>query len=448
MSFNKFIVVVAGAVLLLSNAALASDVEAQLEAMQEQLLLLEDRLESTEGQLETATERIGAQQQVIEDAGIGESSSGLSEFLDTLEVGGWVDVSWMYNTRRSDGRDNGGYLNGSVPLNPYHPDDNSFSVDQLWFELERPINEENRAGFRADILWGKTASLTGRELSAGDGFSGTDVDMFQAYIQYLAPLGEGVEFKAGKFGTTIGAEVVMAPYNYNITRGNVFTLFQPVNHTGIMATTGVGGASVSLGLVNETRSFPARDIDLNNNKAIIWGIGWDSEDSPFGGSFNGVWGASDSGQGQDTFAGNNEMILDFILSYDPGENFSGYINADYIDSENGVAGGPGDLTGYGIAAAGRLAINDRTGFSLRAEWVDLDPDLDERLRIWGLTGTLDYKLTEKLMVRGELRYDNGVGSSDQIFNRSGSSTLGQPGSGIKTVKDDQFVAGVEAIYTF
>ena len=31
----------------------------------------------------------------------------------------------------------------------------SFALDQVWFEVERPIDEENRAGFRLDTVYGK-----------------------------------------------------------------------------------------------------------------------------------------------------------------------------------------------------------------------------------------------------------------------------------------------------
>ncbi len=441
----------ASAIALVPFAAAATDadVAAQLQSMQERLLQLEDKLDATEDSLEAANEKIGAQQDLINQAGLdGGASSGLSEFVDTLEVGGWVSASWFYNTRRSEGRDLAGYNNGAAGVYPFSPDNNSFSLDQLWFELERPVSEENRAGFRADLVYGKTAGLLSGDFGAGDGFSGNDFEMYQAYIQYLAPIGDGVQFNFGKFATVIGAEVVQSPMNFNITRGNVYQFFQPITHTGITASTDIGPASVTLGLVNETRSFPAADIDLNNNKAVLWSAAWSDEDSGLGFSFNGVHGASDSGAGQDTFSGDKETILDFILSYDPNENFSGYINADWIRTENSVAGSVGDTDGYGISAAGRVAINDRTGFALRAEYIDLSPDNTGNLRIWGLTGTVDYKLTEKLMVRGELRYDQGIGSADEIFFRSGSSTLGQPGSGISASKDDQLVAGVEAIYTF
>ena len=59
---------------------------------------------------------------------------------------------------------------------------------------------------------------------------------------------------------------------------------------------------------------------------------------------------------QDTPAGDSEVILDFILNYDPNENFSSYVNIDYISTENSVAGSIGDVDGYGISAAGRMAV--------------------------------------------------------------------------------------------
>ena len=52
-------------------------------------------------------------------------------------------------------------------------------------------------------------------------------------------------------------------------------------------------------------------------------------------SFNGAYGASDSGQlligSPDTNAGDKETILDLIVRWDPNDDFSAYLNADYIN---------------------------------------------------------------------------------------------------------------------
>ena len=43
-------------------------------------------------------------------------------------------------------------------------------------------------------------------------------------------------FKLGKFQTYVGSEVVQSGANYNITIGSVYQLLQPVDHTGLTAT--------------------------------------------------------------------------------------------------------------------------------------------------------------------------------------------------------------------
>lgn len=429
--------------------ALASDdVAEQLRAMQERLMQLEDKLDATEDQLEAANERMEEQETLIEEAGIARgSSSGLADFIDTIELGGWISASWFYNFNDPDGRVLGEANTGAFAY-PFKPDANSFSFDQLWFEIERAVSEENRAGFRADIVFGKDAGLLSGDFGAGDGLSGNDLEVYQAYIQYLAPIGEGVTFQFGKFATLIGAEVVQAPYNFNITRGHVYNLFQPITHTGLLASTAVAGLDVSLGFVNETRSFPARDIDLNDDKAVLWSVG-SALGETMSWSFNGTHGSSDSGQGVDEPAGNEETILDFIFGFDPNENFSAYVNADWIDSEASSTRGGNEFDGYGVAVAGRYAVTQRTGVALRGEWVDLDFDRGGDFEVWGLTSTVDYKLTEKLMVRGEVRYDN-VSDGGSPFVDSGSFCAGAAySSGCADINDDdQVTAGVEVIYSF
>jgi hypothetical protein len=453
---------------LAPSLATADEVQEQLLLMQERMTQLEDRLQATSDELDAANQRAEAQHKVIEQAGLSNdraAASGVAAFLETLEIGGWVAASYNYNLDDPDGRDltafNAG--NPATPFSayPFHSDPNSFQVDQFWLELERPVSEEHRAGFRTDLVYGKTAELLNVHPLLGpvenpDGVSGSDEDfeLFQAYIQYLAPIGEGVNFQFGKFATVIGAEVVQSPYNFNITRGHLWNLFQPITHVGVLASTDWGeGFSTSLGIVNETRSFPGRDIDLNNDKAILWSLGW--KEDTVGVSFNGAYGAADSGQGVETRDGDKETILDLIVRWDPSDDFSAYVNADYIDSENSntppAAPLTGEFDGYGIAAAGRLALSERLGLALRAEWANLDFDAapgvsDQELEVWGLTGTVDYDLTSRLRVRGELRYDN-VRSSDATFQNGfldSSSTLNTA----VPREDDQVVGLIEAIYSF
>lgn len=412
--------------------------EDQLRQMEDRMRQMEERLQATHDQLADATARADEQQKVIEQAGLAEgrgASNGLTEFVETISVGGWLAGSYNWNFNDPDGSAQPGANSGTVAAYPFHPDANSFSFDQLWFEVGRETSEEHRAGFYFELAYGKTAGILSGN-AGPDTFSGNDFDVYNAYVEYLAPVLNGVNLKFGKFGTLIGAEVAQTPYNFNISRGNVYNLFQPITHTGIMASTDLSGLSFSVGLANETRSFPARDADVQKDKAILWGLGY--ELGNVGLSFAGAWGQS---PGSGTGAGDKELILDWIISWDPTENFSTYINADYIDTED--AGGAGsDVDGFGVAWAGRYALTDRAGAAARFEYATLDnffgsgTDLDSLI---SLTGTLDYLLTNNLMLRGELRWDNADvgGGPNNVFIDNDDFT-----------EANQVVGLLEVIYKF
>lgn len=433
-------------------AASAEDVEAQLRAMQERMAEMEARLEANQDELAVAKQRLEEQDQVIQSADLAgaSASSGVASFLETIEIDGWVSGSYWYNFENPDGDSLNGFNRGNVLANPFNPDPNSFALDQVWFGIERPVSEENRAGFRTDIVFGKTAGLLSGDFGAGDGLSGNDLEVYQGYVQYLAPLGEGTTFKFGKFATLIGAEVVQAPLNFNISRGQVYNLFQPITHSGILASSSLAGVDVSLGVVNETRSFPAADIDLNNDKAVLFALGQTHETWKW--SFAGTHGSADSGSLNDQPAGDKETILDVILGWTPNEKFSAYLNADWIQTEvtrvpNALPPPPTnvevnqEVEGYGVALAGRYAFTEATGLALRGEYVSLDDFfLPGDLRLWTLTTTVDHKLTEQLTLRGEVRYDkidDASPTDEQFFDSS-----------LALDEDDQVLAGVEVIYSF
>src|SRR5512134_11471 len=167
-------------------AATDTNVEQQLQQMQNRMQQMEDKLQATTDQLESANERVDEQSQLIEQSGLAETrgaSNGLPGFLGQITVGGWVSSTYFWNlnhptdTNRADlvgpgvkcsdiggvPGDCGGLGGTNQGTNgafyPLHPDHNSFALDQVWFEVERPIDEENRAGFRLDTVYGKTGAL-------------------------------------------------------------------------------------------------------------------------------------------------------------------------------------------------------------------------------------------------------------------------------------------------
>ena len=59
--------------------------------------------------------------------------------------------------------------------------------------------------------------------------------MKEAYLEYMAPIGKGLQINVGKFVTPAGAEVIETKDNWNYTRGILFAWAIPYFHTGLSA---------------------------------------------------------------------------------------------------------------------------------------------------------------------------------------------------------------------
>ena len=68
----------------------------------------------------------------------------------------------------------------------------------------------------------------GRDSDFIDGVDlSTWADFQELYVQYVAPVGNGVHIQLGQFNTLIGYEVVESPHNPNYSRSWLFGLGQP-----------------------------------------------------------------------------------------------------------------------------------------------------------------------------------------------------------------------------
>ena len=67
---------------------------------------------------------------------------------------------------------------------------------------------------------------------------GDNADLQQAFVSYIAPVGSGLRFDAGKFVTHMGYELIEGydGYNDNYSRSLLFNYAIPLTHTGIKAS--------------------------------------------------------------------------------------------------------------------------------------------------------------------------------------------------------------------
>ena len=498
MRSNLRILVAVAATLLVAPMAMAASVEEQLQTMNERMEQLENQLDATQDELDASKDQVDRQQDVLEKAGLErQAKSGISGFYQSVEISGHLAGSWFWNFNDpgdgvldeqntfpgADGSANGGY-NGA--FYPFHPDHNSFNVDQLWLTLHKPATEESRAGFKADFVYGRTASVL--NFGSSDDVCGNDTlgdcasefNLFEAYIEYLTPFGPTV--KVGKMETWLGRESVNTTKNWNITRGNVYTLLQPFNHVGVVVEGDVNGFTYGLGAVND---WSWRSPDNNNDKHILAKLGYGTE--MFSGQVAFLWGSETGAFPGDSIRTRDIGTVDLLLTADPTEAFSAYFDFTYKWE------GSGAPQAWGAALAGRYGFTEKLGYALRGEFVQSnggssglapiggpDGNLNTVLvggttvgqgrdvDIYGVTGTLDYLITDNLTVKWEVRYDyidsNGncgefsntqsndgfadFGCSNQFSKNESSTDSGGVESVFQFTRRSQVTTGLELVYQF
>lgn len=438
------------ACLLVAAIPAAAEVDPAVEALQEAVLELQTKVENQDEELHQQALRLkeaeDARKEAEADAAAAteaetDSGNGFAQFFDVVELNSWINVNYTYNSR-GNGND---HLIGQNSNTGFHDDNHTVQVDQLWFELDKPVNSESRAGFHADIAFGETAR-------SDIGFAGNDaVTVYTAYLSYLAPLAySGVRFDAGEVWTLIGAEVVPAGQNWNITRGLVWNL-QPVSNTGVLATTMLGPVSVTAGFVNTVLTDAATDSD--RNKALTGQIAYAGDAIEIRGSV--IWG-SEQGELEEgdvpldpdeadcpCFLENNDKnefdlaIFDLVIAGDPVEDLSMVFNFDYVWSHPGH-GVPNTDT-WGASLAARYAFSEMTGAAMRFDVVVVNPSDARSEDEYSITTTIDRLLTDNLTLRGEMRFDWGV---DGKYKKAGTPYSADRGS------NHQNLFLVEAIYSF
>jgi hypothetical protein len=480
---------------------------------------LEQQLKATNDALAASSAKVDRQQQMLSKLGTSNQSGpmlALSNFLTETTFEGWVSASYFYNTNNPDSGRGMGANGGTIGANPYHPNHNSFQVDQVWFSMSNEATPESRGGFEIDILYGQAAD---RMAIANEGNTLFDY-LYNANVSYLAPITDaGIKITAGRFETHTGTETAQDPLNFNITRGLLYTM-QPVNFTGVKLSAKYdSGLDWMLGLTNNsgyatlhTNPYAlapgAKNYDTDDDKAFIWRVGYEVSDQ-LSLALNGLYGgdcATEDPLGSDTIgavggcgitytfanggranpSGNDkQLLLDFTLNWDPSDKLSTWVNVDYMkpigDRRNG------NPAALGIAAAGRYAVTDNTGISLRGEYIyskdnyiglatpinlaTIVPDLDEGTPpgiltstpgwykedqdIFSLTATLDHALTEHLKIKAEVVYQVGSGNhtqnDNQFFcNKSCQSFPGglDDGGDGNYLTNSQILLGAQMTYEF
>ena len=401
------LVAVAGVSMAAASASTASQ-QSDMRELREMVLELQDQVRAQQQQLDD-------QRGVIREAGLEDqrgSSSGLSSFLESTDFSGWVAASYFYNVNdpnRSNPQPN------SPLSNPFHPDHNTFQLDEVWFAMKRPPTRESPAGFEVVLVYGATAGA----VTKGN-VDRNEIWVARANVGYRTPWGPTLT--AGKFATPIGYEVAGAARNVNITRGFLYNLAQPISHVGATVSQEFdSGLTYSFGIVN---GFDEEQPDSNQNKGFLWQLGWGSDVVTL--LFNGFYAEKSedflkrNATGAIGPAGSfdDHYLLDVVVEWTPADDLLFWANFDYATVDEGS----GDPWITGVAIGGRVGVTDRLGVAGRFEFAKVEHDRaggDDDNNLWSVTGTTDFALTNDLTWKLEAKWETVGGSRNDLYADGG-----------------------------
>ena len=137
------------------------------------------------------------------------------DFFRRTEVSGFVDTYYSYNFNKPTACATVGGVAVFNCLYNFNVAHNSFSLNLAEVAFEKKPTADSRGGFRFDLDYGPTAAMVHASEPGGTSIY---QNIQQAYVSFLAPAGEGLQFDVGKFVTPMGNEVIETKDNWNYSR--------------------------------------------------------------------------------------------------------------------------------------------------------------------------------------------------------------------------------------
>ncbi|AMK77655.1 putative OmpL-like beta-barrel porin-2 [Methylomonas methanica] len=282
-----------------------------------------------------------------------------------LHWGGWLNTGVSYNANQPADR-----FNGTVSFSDRADE---LQLNQLYQFLERSVStnaNEWSWGGRLDFIFGSDAFYT---RSMGDPGDHWDAHLLherlygiafpQAYLEFFAPLGNGLKIKLGEFYTLIGNETVTAPDNFFYSHSYTMQFGEPFSHTGLLASYSVdenlelkAGAVTGSPYAGWDGSFQHR----LENWGFIGGINWVNPKTGTSLALSGSHGSLSESAARDV------NLYSVVLKQDIGERWHATLQHDYgwITKMAGVE----SAEWYGVVGYLNYDLFDDLGLGLRLEW--------------------------------------------------------------------------------
>ena len=412
-----------------------------------------------------------------------------NNFVETAQKGiklsGYVDAGYSYNFTGSGDSCN---VQGRFGSDTAQRGD--FNLYAVKLALEKPLTSENKAqaGFRTDVMIGEDANYFINRAAGGNNNTNNNSNALfleQAYVSIRAPVGNGWDFKAGKFVSILGYEVMERPANMNTTYGLLFNVM-PLYYTGLLSSYRFDDyLEGKLGVVNGSNSDNNTTTNPNagDGVAVLAAL---NVTAPGG---NATWSNNfqySTGSDNDTRQGSDLVTITpeaaagathnesaYYIIYNSWGNWAPKFADDKlllafnallgngngsISYQNNVPDyGPANLNAcwYGAGAYAKYQFNDWFSLASRGEYLGANNTwilgnqgsgasigLDGRHmtgeNLWEYTLTAGFNVIDNLLIRAEYRMDWG---SNIYSNSTGGRSTDQSGG-------PAYYAGAEVVYSF
>lgn len=355
-----------------------------------------------------------------------EQPSPILTALSSTTISGYVNVSAIWNP---------GTGNVNVPPYAFNAGkQDGFNLDVAKLTIERALDEAQwSAGYKADLIFGPDANALATQSTIPGGGTPSDFGIKQAYVALRAPVGNGLDFKAGVWDTIIGYESFDAGSNPNYSRSYGYSV-EPTTHTGVLMTYQLLEAlGISAGIANTMGPvINARSTRGESHKTYMGSLAFTvPEDAGF------LAGSTVYAGFIEGFGTPAEDQANYYVGATMNTPVAGVkvgLAFDYVDD---LVFGPvqDDARTYGGYVS--FQATEKLSLHARAEYADLDDVYGSD--IFALTGTVQYDLWKNVLSRLEIRWDH---------NASGNTSFGGEPSAPAADLKNYWTVAANLIYKF
>jgi Putative beta-barrel porin-2, OmpL-like. bbp2 len=370
-----------------------TDLSTRIDSLEKQLADLKSQMEAQKAAAAAAATPAPAPAAAVLPAATPAAApapTGLAGLLGPTTLSGFVDVYYGYNSNQPAGR--------TTAFRNFDINSSQFGLNMLELVADKaPDATASRLGYHIALGFGQAVNIV-NSTEPGQFATESNFDQYlkEGYLEYLAPVGKGLQINVGKFVTPAGAEVIETKDNWNYSRGLLFALAIPYFHFGASAKYAFNPKFAVTGyLVNGWNN----SIDNNSGKTTGFSAAW-TPSAKFSVIQNYLVGPEQTNDNSSF-----RHLSDTVVTYSPNAKLSLMANYDY--GHDHLTGATSSVHWSGIAGYIKYAPNDKWAFATRGEYFSDNGGTQTGTpqKLSEFTLTLQRMLASKLMTRLEFRRD-------------------------------------------